>query len=70
MGLHYQGRGDLDKAEEEYRRTLELDPNYGAGFNQLGIVYKLRKQYERPWSFFRNMLYYLPATRTLWIPWP
>jgi tetratricopeptide (TPR) repeat protein len=54
MGLHYQGHGDLEKAEEEYMRTLELDPEYGAGTNQLGWVYVMKKEYPKAVEFFQK----------------
>jgi tetratricopeptide (TPR) repeat protein len=43
-GWTYQEKGDLDMAETEYKRAIELDPEYGPAIYKLGQVDKLRKK--------------------------
>jgi serine/threonine protein kinase/Tfp pilus assembly protein PilF len=39
LGFYYQNGGASDKAIIEFKKALELDPNYGDVHNQLGYVY-------------------------------
>jgi len=39
LGLAYQKAGDLDKAIEQYRKSLSLDPFYADAHNNIGIAY-------------------------------
>jgi serine/threonine protein kinase/Flp pilus assembly protein TadD len=38
LGLYYQNR-DPEKSLEEYKKVLELDPNYSFAHNQIGYLY-------------------------------
>jgi tetratricopeptide (TPR) repeat protein len=39
LGLAYQKAGDLDKAIQQYRKSLSLDPFYADAHNNIGIAY-------------------------------
>jgi len=39
MGLIYQWNGDLGKAEQEFKRAMEIDPDYAATMANLGALY-------------------------------
>jgi predicted AlkP superfamily phosphohydrolase/phosphomutase/tetratricopeptide (TPR) repeat protein len=39
MGLIYQWKNDLGKAEEEFKRAMEIDPDYAATMANLGALY-------------------------------
>ena len=39
--------GKLDEAEEDLREVLQIDPQSGAAYTNLGVVYMRRKQWAR-----------------------
>jgi len=39
LGVDYRNRGAVDQAIKEFKKALELDPNYGEAHNDLGYVY-------------------------------
>lgn len=39
--------GQLSEAEKDFRRVLELDPQSGAAYTNLGVVYMRRKQWTK-----------------------
>ncbi len=53
LGLYYQNR-DPDKALEEYKKTLELDPNHWNAHNQIGYVYLDLRNYEKAIDHFNK----------------
>jgi tetratricopeptide (TPR) repeat protein len=44
LGLYYENTGDLVRAEQEYRKVVELAPNFFAGYNQLAWFLARRGQ--------------------------
>lgn len=46
LGLVYQARGDLSKAEECLRRAIDKKPDYADARNNLGIVLAERKAWD------------------------
>jgi len=46
MGWHYFYAGDYDRAVEQFRKTLELEPNYGLTHWYLGMAYVQKANYE------------------------
>jgi tetratricopeptide (TPR) repeat protein len=51
LGRYYENR-DLEKALEEYKKTLELDPNHSYAHNQIGYVYLNLSNYEKSIEHF------------------
>jgi len=47
LAQYYWGRGDLDRAMEEYNKVLELDPNYGDAHNMLGDIYVKKGNFSK-----------------------
>jgi tetratricopeptide (TPR) repeat protein len=46
-GQNALNRGELDEAERDFRRVLEIDPQAGAAYANLGVVYMRRKQWSK-----------------------
>lgn len=46
LGLAYQARGDLSKAEECFRRAIAKKPDYADARNNLGILLAERKEWD------------------------
>jgi type IV pilus assembly protein PilF len=46
LGLTYQARGDLAKAEEYLRRAIDQKPDYGDAHNNLGVLLAKQKRWD------------------------
>jgi len=55
-GFGYQDQGELDKAIEEYKKAIELNPNYTRAYTNLGTVYLEKKDYDRAIQQFKKVL--------------
>lgn len=54
-GMHYQNAlGDPEKAEQEYRKVLELDPRYGIAINMMAFLSIQKKDYPRALELFQE----------------
>lgn len=64
LGLAYQARGDLSKAEENFRRAIDKKPDYADARNNLGIVLSGRKAWDEAIREFEaaagNVMYTTP----------
>ncbi len=64
LGLAYQARGDLSKAEEHLRRAIDKKPDYADARNNLGIVLTGRKAWDEAAREFEaaaaNVMYTTP----------
>jgi len=45
LGIAYHRKGELDAAEENLRRALELNSNHPVAYNELGIIYRERGRF-------------------------
>jgi tetratricopeptide (TPR) repeat protein len=52
LGTLYQERGELDRAESCYRRTLIINPEYAMAHFNLGALCWRRKQYDEACTHF------------------
>ncbi|OYV98781.1 MAG: hypothetical protein B7Z62_03110, partial [Deltaproteobacteria bacterium 37-65-8] len=64
LGLAYQARGDLSKAETYLRRAIDKKPDYADARNNLGIVLARRKAWDEAIREFEaaaaNVMYTTP----------
>jgi tetratricopeptide (TPR) repeat protein len=62
LGIIYQIRGELDKAEEFHRKSLEIDKALGRqegmanAYGNLGIIYGIRGELDKAEEFYRKSL--------------
>lgn len=56
LGVAYYYKGDLEKAEESFRKAIELDPNSGAPYHSLGILYYTQGMVEEARQAWRKAL--------------
>jgi tetratricopeptide (TPR) repeat protein len=52
--------GRLDEAEHDFRQILALDPQAGAAYANLGVVYMRRKQWTKALEMLRNAEHMMP----------
>jgi tetratricopeptide (TPR) repeat protein len=55
-GFGYQNEGNLDKAIEEYKKAIELNPNYLQAHMNLGAVYIQQKKYDQAIEEFNTVV--------------
>lgn len=56
VGLVWDDLGRLSRAEEAYRRALDIDPGYAPAWNNWGVSAFLRKDYREARRRFREAL--------------
>jgi len=56
MGYQYFSQGDYQKAEENYQRAIDLDPNFENAHYWLGKVYRQTGQYDKAVSKWIDVL--------------
>ncbi|MCL4233204.1 MAG: tetratricopeptide repeat protein [Deltaproteobacteria bacterium] len=61
LGLYYGADGDLVRAEEQYRRALDVDPRHAAALNNLGTTLARAERYDEAAEIFRRILAADPA---------
>ncbi|HEX6822892.1 MAG TPA: tetratricopeptide repeat protein [Candidatus Sulfotelmatobacter sp.] len=54
--------GKLDEAEEAFREVLQIDPQSGAAYTNLGVVYMRRKQWAKAVSTLEKAERLMPQT--------
>jgi len=54
--------GKLDEAEKAFREVLEVDPQSGAAYTNLGVVYMRRKQWSKAVSTLQKAERLMPGT--------
>ncbi|NIM58852.1 MAG: protein kinase [Candidatus Aminicenantes bacterium] len=54
LGSYHQGNNLFDEAIREHNKALELDPNYGLAFNNLGIIYRTLGDYDKAIEYFEK----------------
>ena len=47
VGLVYDNKGNLDMAQEEYARAIQLEPNYLAPYGSLAVIYGKKGDVDR-----------------------
>jgi Flp pilus assembly protein TadD len=64
LGTWYQQHGDLEEAERNYRRAIEIKPQFAQAHDNLGIVYARQGDIERAIESFRTALRLDPGSCT------
>ncbi|MBN1504168.1 MAG: protein kinase [Candidatus Eisenbacteria bacterium] len=54
LATEYWARKSYAEAAAEFRKTLELDPNYGPAINQLAYTYSEQGEYEKALEYFKR----------------
>jgi non-specific serine/threonine protein kinase len=54
LASHYRGKRQYYQAVEEYKKVLELDPNYGWALNELAYMYTDVEEFDRAAEYFRR----------------
>lgn len=56
QGFGYQDQGNLDKAIDEYKKAIELNPNHLKAYMNLGAVYMEQKKYDQAIEEFNTVV--------------
>jgi Flp pilus assembly protein TadD, contains TPR repeats len=59
-GNQFFHNGNFDEAEAAYNKTIKLNPKNANAYNQLGLIYKVKKQYELAISDFTKAIEFVP----------
>ena len=66
LGNVYRVAGSLDKAEEEFQRTLELRPDYALALRRLGEIYLARRRYDEAEAAYKKVVAQSPDDLLAW----
>ena len=56
LGAAYKGGGDHDAAMNAFKKVIDLNPSYAAGYNNLGIILKNNGKFEQSIEAFDQAL--------------
>jgi len=54
LAAHYRGKRQFYQAVEEYKKVLDLDPNYGLALNELAYMYTDIEDFEQAHEYFQR----------------
>ena len=54
LASHYRGKRQFYQAVEEYKKVLELDPNYGWALNELAYMYTDIEEFDQAAEYFQR----------------
>jgi len=55
LGKLFYGKGELKKAEAQYQKALDLQPEFPEALNALAVLYAKKKEYGKAISIFKKM---------------
>ena len=55
-GLAYYGNGDIEKAISDYRKSMEIDPNYISAMVNMGNALSKQKKYSEALKYYQEAL--------------
>src|SRR5208282_1282059 len=61
MGQDALAHGQLDEAERDFRQVLQLDPQSGAAYANLGVVCMRRKQWSKAIEMLNQAEHLMPG---------
>jgi tetratricopeptide (TPR) repeat protein len=56
VGRILEAGGQLDQALDQFRKTLELDPNFFIAHYRLGALYEEKRMYDEAISEFKQVI--------------
>jgi len=56
LGDTYGRQGNLDMAEAEFKKAIELNPKYADAYNNLANVYLQKKQFDEALSYYQQAI--------------
>jgi TolA-binding protein len=69
LGIAYARTGDLEKAEENFNKALEINSQHPVASNELGLVYRQTGRYSEARQLYESLLSlypdFLPARKNL-----
>lgn len=60
LGDYYGRHGNLDRAVEEFKRAIELNPRYGDAYHNLGNTYQQMEKYDSALESFQKAIVFNP----------
>ncbi|MCG6157843.1 tetratricopeptide repeat protein [Rubinisphaera margarita] len=60
LGREYHFAGDLVQAEKYYLRSLEIDRNCASAWNNLGVIYQTRAEYQKSRNCLEEAMRIMP----------
>jgi Flp pilus assembly protein TadD len=61
LGIAYARSGDLDKAEESFKKALQLNPRHPIAYNELGMVYRRHGKFAEARASYEKALQLFPS---------
>jgi len=46
LGSYYEGKGELDRALEEYQASVKIDPDHGVGHYRIGLTLSKKEDWK------------------------
>ena len=68
LGMLYEREGEPDRALEEYRAYLAIDPSYLPAYLHVGEILVARGELETRDTFFRDGIAYFESEVERWVP--
>jgi Flp pilus assembly protein TadD len=62
FGIAHAENGDLERALEQYRIALDIEPEYSAAYSNIGLIYSDTGRPERAVEYFQKALQLKPAS--------
>jgi Flp pilus assembly protein TadD len=61
LGIGYSRSGDLDKAEQSFKKALQLNPRHPIAYNELGMVYRRQGKFREARASYEKALELYPG---------
>lgn len=61
LGIGYARSGELDKAEESFKKALQLNPRHPIAYNELGMVYRRKGMFREARASYEKALELFPT---------
>jgi Flp pilus assembly protein TadD len=61
LGIAYARAGDLDKAEESFKKALQLNPRHPIAYNELGMVQRRHGKFAEARASYEKALQLFPS---------